>query len=157
MNTVSARWLARTMAPPPPPEIHVCQSGTCRARGSDATLAEIEELAGVVGACVVRPIGCLGACRRGPAVLVVAEDAADVDPSDPSPPRRQRVHVNVDTLEASANVVEQAMGTRPALDSPGLAEKFAGLRLTRTRQHARSVFRWNTALRGLQEQAMAQV
>ena len=31
--------------------IYVCQSGTCRSKGSDAALVEIEELAKLVGNC----------------------------------------------------------------------------------------------------------
>ena len=39
MATASKRELRST------PEIHVCQSSTCRPRGSEAVVAEIEELA----------------------------------------------------------------------------------------------------------------
>ena len=83
--------------------IHVCQSGTCRRKGSDATLVEIEELADLVGDCDVGTTGCLGYCRRGPAVEVVSHNL------------KRRYHVRVTTLEKSAAVVEAATGRAPPL------------------------------------------
>ena len=50
--------------------IYVCQASTCRSKGSDAALVEIEELAKFVEDCRVESTGCLGYCRVGPAVLV---------------------------------------------------------------------------------------
>ena len=49
-------------------EILVCHAGTCRSRGAEAVLTEIEELASTVGAtrCVVRRSGCLGYVQRPP-------------------------------------------------------------------------------------------
>ena len=53
-----------TAAPDPTPpsacEVLVCHAGACLARGAEAVLAEIEELASVVGGgCAVRASGCL--------------------------------------------------------------------------------------------------
>ena len=80
-------------------EVHVCLSSTCRSRGSEAVLAEIEELA--AGApCGVEASGCLGYCRRGPAAAVVLP-AGDEDPSDPNPPRATVVFTRLNKLEDS--------------------------------------------------------
>eukprot|EP01043_Picozoa_sp_COSAG02_P007385 COSAG02_NODE_219_length_28538_cov_79.322058_25_plen_439_part_00 len=70
------------------------------------------------------------------------------------PPPVQRVHVKISSLEDSARVVEDATGKRPSTELE--TEKFADLRLTRTRQFARSVFHWNKALNGLTEQVVRQ-
>ena len=62
---MEARAQALLQAKQPPPEIHVCQSSTCQAHGSEAVFLEIEELAKAVGGeCKVYKSGCLGACRR---------------------------------------------------------------------------------------------
>ena len=138
-----------------PNEIHVCMARTCGARGSEAVLAEIEELVSAVGSdCVVHPSGCLGNCSRGPAVRTVS--APQCDPSDPNPPRQLMYHVEINSFEASASVVALATGKKPALDSPDQAQRFAALRLARARQAARAIFHWNTALNGLAEEAAAQ-
>ena len=131
-------------------EIYVCHSGTCRSKGSEVTLLEIEELVSAVnGDCTVVRSGCLGYCRRGPAVLVVTENSSSDSYS--SMPREEQMHVQIHSLEASTKVVEQATGKKPPKDIK--TDKFAKLRMIRTRKHARSVFKWNTALRGLAEQA----
>ena len=143
----SLRYLAKTQSPPPPPEIHVCHASTCRSHGAEAVLAEIEELASTVGGgCTVAASGCLGYCRRAPAALVIRESAVS-DPSDPNPPREQRYHPRIHSLEASATVVRDATGKTPATTIA--TERFAALRLSRSRQHARSLFHWNSALKGL--------
>ena len=130
-------------------EIYVCHSGTCRSKGSEVTLLEIEELVNAVdGDCSVVRSGCLGYCRRGPAVLVVTK-SSDSE-SYLSKPREEQIHVQIHSLEASTKVVKQATGKTPPKDIN--TDKFAKLRMIRTRKHARSVFKWNTALRGLEDQ-----
>ena len=66
-------------APPPkrsaPPacEVLVCHAGTCRRRGAEAVLTEIEELVnanGGSGYCTVRQSGCLGYCSEAPNAVV---------------------------------------------------------------------------------------
>ena len=146
--------LARGAVPDTLPEIHVCQSGTCHSRGGEVAMVEIEELARAMrGSCVVRATGCLGYCSQGPAALV-KKQAEIRDPSDPFRPPVQRIHVKISSMEASARVVEDATGKKPPIELE--TEKFADLRLTRTRQHARSVFHWNKALRGLAAQVVRQ-
>ena len=132
-------------------EVHVCVSSTCRSRGSEAALAEIEELA--AGApCSVSASGCLGYCRRGPAAAVVLP-AGDEDPSDPNPPRATVVFTRLNQLEDSKAVVERATGRR--LDLGPVGGRFAGLRAARARKHARKERKWNRALHGLAEEASA--
>ena len=52
--------------------VYVCRSGSCRRRGGDAALDDIEEIVDCLGAsnCTVEQTGCLGACSRGPNALV---------------------------------------------------------------------------------------
>lgn len=136
-----------TTAPPPPQgDIHVCHAGSCVARGAEAVLTEIEELvSGVGGKCAVRPSGCLGYCDAAPNAVVIERGARGLDPSN--------VHVRINSLEASAKIVHQATGTRPALESPAMRERLAGLRAMRSRQRAVECHKWNAALHGLAEQA----
>lgn len=54
---------------------------------------------------------------------------------------------------AAVDVVH-AKGKRPPTDLK--TERFTQMRMARTRQHARSIFHWNTALKGLAEQASKQ-
>ena len=137
------------------PSIHVCHAGTCRAYGAEALIPEIEELARMVGGCAVSEIGCLGYCSQAPNVLVKKWIGGD-DPCDPLPYRIQRVHVEVTSPEASIKVVEDATGKRPKLDSPEVQAQFMELRTARARRHARSVYKWNAALKGFAEQAAKQ-
>ena len=137
-------------APPSPTgsEILVCYAGTCRARGAEAVLTEIEELASAVGAvCAVRPSGCLGYCSEAPNVVVQHRGARAAAAT---------VHVRIRSLEASAKVVEHASGKKPQLEDAGVRERFDELRAVRARQHASSVAHWNAALRGFAEQAAKQ-
>lgn len=127
-------------------EVHVCHAGTCRARGAEAVLTEIEELVNEVGGtCSVRQSGCLGYCNQAPNAAVITRGARRLDPSD--------VHFRIRSLEASAKVVEHATGKRPALEDAAVRERLAGLRAARARQHAIAMSKWNTALHGLAEQA----
>ncbi|VEU41223.1 unnamed protein product, partial [Pseudo-nitzschia multistriata] len=129
--------------------IHVCQSGTCLSKGADATLVEIEELAGLVGGngCGVEPTGCLGYCRRGPAVAVAKKGA------------RPRYFVGIKTPEKSADVVERATGEKlpPLEDLPaGARARMETARASKRIEYLTSAYRWNEALACLLEQASRQ-
>ena len=123
--------------------IFVCQAGPCSRAGAEAVLAEIEELADVVGRCSVRESGCLGYCSEAPNVLVRKGGARG----------SETVHTQIRSLEASADVVQHATGQKPDTGDAAVQERFAALRATRGRQHARSASHWNAALRGLEKQA----
>lgn len=137
-------------APPPkrsaPPacEVLVCHAGTCRRRGAEAVLTEIEELVnanGGSGYCTVRQSGCLGYCSEAPNAVVREKRSGAT-----------AVHMRIRSMEASAKVVERVTGTKPVLDGPA-SGRLQELRTARARQHAVSVSHWNTALSGLAEQA----
>jgi len=115
---------------PVPVEVNVCYARSCRNRGSEAVLTEIEELmASVGGKCPVYKVGCLGYCNEAPNALV-----RDGNPS---------VHLRIRSLEASASVVEKATGKRPVLTGrPNLED----LRAKRARKAAFDVGKWNMAL-----------
>lgn len=125
--------------------IYVCQSGTCRSRGSDAALVEIEELAKLVGDCDVGSTGCLGYCRRGPAVMVAHG-------------KKRRYHVRVNTLEKSADVVRHATGRDPPVDNlpPATEARLDVIRTTKQREYFVATYQWNKALAGLSEESMRQ-
>merc|ERR1719387_300689 len=142
--------IARSAEPPPKrsaapadSEVYVCLAGTCRSRGAEAVLTEIEELVKEVGGtCTVRSSGCIGYCNAAPNAAIVQRGARRLDPS--------KVHSRIKTLEQSAKVVERATGARPSLETAG--GRLAGLRAARARQHAVAVSKWNTALHGFKEQ-----
>lgn len=134
----STPFSARGPSPPVggPVEIEVCHAGTCFNNGAEATLTEIEELITAVGGkkrCSVRQTGCLSQCRRGPAVLVTPRGGAP------------KVHSRIRSLDASAKLVERAIGVRPLLNS-GLRETLANIRSSRAWRSAAEVFHWNRAL-----------
>jgi len=120
------------------PEVLVCHASTCRERGGEAVLTEIEELAATVGGCSVHAVGCLGYCNQAPNVLIRPAEGGET------------VRVRVSTLERSADVVARATGVAPDLDDETVKARTAGLRAARARDRARSVFKWNAALKGLQ-------
>ena len=123
--------------------IYVCQAGTCRSKGSDAALIEIEELSKLVSTnCHVERSGCLGYCRRGPAVEVYNKRT-----------RSRRYHVKVNTFRKSAAVVEDASGEAPPLHNlPHETEsRLADIRAAKQREYFMSTFQWNKALSGLTE------
>ena len=125
-------------------EVFVCHAGTCRARGAEAVLVEIEELAEAVGAdCKVRESGCLGLCSQAPNAVVRTKTG------------RTKVteHTRLTSLEASAKVVERATGVAPDLGATNW--RLEGLRAERARSHAKSVYHWNAALRGLKAPAFS--
>lgn len=67
------------------------------------------------------------------------------------------VHTRIRSLEQSAKVVEDATGIPPILNpegGDGAWERLAELRDSRAMEHARSLFLWNAALRGLPERAV---
>ena len=140
-----------TMQPQVRAEVLVCQGQPCRARGAEAVLTEIEELAEVVGGCSVRASGCLGYCSQGPNALVRERSRGGR-----SNTVREEVQTQIRSLETSAKIVEQATGKTPCLEDPEIRERFASLRAARARQHSRSVYHWNAALRGLAQQAAIQ-
>ena len=61
-------------------EILVCQAGSCRGRGSEAVLLEIEELANalVSTSCSVQGSGCLGLCNQAPSAVIVTKKGKDL-------------------------------------------------------------------------------
>ena len=147
--------------------VHVCQARTCRARGSDATLIEIEELASQLTKleaedandqtqrvrCDVKKTGCLGYCSRGPAVAVVSKKG------DRKEGRETNVHTAVNSIEKSAAVVEAA--TRRALPRPlqsNLPDKakmeLTKIRAAENRRHLTDTYQWNKALQSCIETAI---
>jgi len=89
-----------------PPEILVCQAGSCRRAGSEAVLLEIEELASSVGAAVVQASGCVGNCSNAPNALVVDH-------------RGENMFAELCNIEKSAKVIAYACGRAPNLDDVG--------------------------------------
>ena len=150
--------------------VYVCQARTCRARGSDATLIEIEELASQLtkleaedandqtqrARCDVKKTGCLGYCSRGPAVAVVSTTSKKGGRKEG---RETDVHTAVSGIEKSAAVVEAA--TRRALPRPlqsNLSNE-AKMELTRIqaaehRRHLTDTHQWNKALQSSIETAV---
>ncbi|KAL7515788.1 hypothetical protein ACHAWX_000865 [Stephanocyclus meneghinianus] len=118
----------------------VCQAATCRHHGGESVLKEIEELASLVGNCVVEETGCLGLCSQAPAVVVINGRWS-----------KERAHVRINSFEASVKVVESACDQKIPLEDRALQKRFQGLREERIRQQAVSVAHWNTALRGMAE------
>lgn len=125
--------------------IHVCQSSTCRSRGSDATLVEIEELASQLeDDCRVETTGCLGYCNRGPAVATLRK-------------KTTKIHVRVNTFEKSRKVVEKATGKAlPETLPPESELRLSQIRATKEREYLMETYQWNKALssclRAIQEQ-----
>ena len=126
-------------------EILVCQSGTCRRHGSEAVLMEIEELVGATGAsdCRVEASGCLGLCRKAPNAVVVKKSGQEED------------FTRLNSLDRTVEVVKSATGRAPPISDPGLQARLHGVRAVRARQEALSIYRWNSALRALQDQFSA--
>jgi len=137
---------SHTKAPCPSSTIYVCQSRSCRRYGADAALVELEELVALLpapgaanedeeeeesrsGACRMNNVkvstrGCMGYCRKGPAVGVVTTHISSNSNGSGSHNKKnnnrrrrnnyhyseQQVHVKVNTLEKSAAVVQSATG-----------------------------------------------
>ena len=128
----------------PAGEVLVCHAGTCRARGAEAAMAEIEELmAEVGGECAVRKSGCLGYCSQAPNAFVIEQGEYR---------EKVNVHTHVRSLEASARVVKRATGTMVALAGDGVKGRLERLRAARDRKAAVEVSKWNAALLGLPQQ-----
>jgi len=103
--------------------IYVCQSSTCRRKGSDAALVEIEELAKLVGDCEVGTTGCLGYCSQGPAVEVVHRS-------------KRRYHVKVNTFRKSAAVIKAATGKEPPKVLPPATEaRLSAIKASKRREY----------------------
>eukprot|EP00928_Gymnodinium_smaydae_P079311 TRINITY_DN63273_c0_g1_i1.p1 TRINITY_DN63273_c0_g1~~TRINITY_DN63273_c0_g1_i1.p1 ORF type:complete len:539 (+),score=58.99 TRINITY_DN63273_c0_g1_i1:66-1619(+) len=123
--------------------ILVCQAGACRQQASEAVLKEIEELADGLGRCSIEAIGCLGACRQAPNVLVVKHG-------------REQIHTRVISIEKSAAVVQWAIGQMPNLEDPALKQRLEEARSARIRVQARESSKWNRALGTFAKEAQAQ-
>mmetsp|Transcript_2308 Transcript_2308/g.3348 ORF Transcript_2308/g.3348 Transcript_2308/m.3348 type:complete len:503 (-) Transcript_2308:486-1994(-) len=125
--------------------IQVCQSSTCRSRGSDATLVEIEELASQLeDDCRVETTGCLGYCNRGPAVATLKK-------------KTTKINVKVNTFEKSRKVVEKATGKAlPETLPPESELRLSQIRATKEREYLIETYQWNkvlsSCLRAIQEQ-----
>jgi len=134
--------------PPPPPPfsapsvILVCQAGACRSAGSEAVLLEIEELAKGFRNCTVQESGCIGACGQAPNAEVVRG-------------RKRLVCTRITDVEKSAAVIQQATGSRPSLEEPGLVQRLGDARAMRVRNQARAEAKWNAALAGFSEHVMS--
>ena len=131
-------------------EIYVCQSGTCRRKGSDATLVEIEELGHLVGGCTVEKTGCLGYCSQGPAVAIIPK----INKRSKQQPRT-KYHVKVNTIQKSAAVIKDATGRDPptSMDHlpPPTRARFSEIRATKKREYFLSTYQWNKALSDITE------
>ena len=125
--------------------IYVCQSNSCRRKGTNAALVEIEELAKLVGNCDVQTTGCLGYCSQGPAVQFFKTS-------------KRRFHVKVNTFGRSAAVVKDATGKEPPLDNlpPETESRLSAIRVSKKREYFASTFQWNKALSGLTETLIKQ-
>ena len=130
-------------------DIYVCHAGSCLRQGAESVLLEIEELAGAVGApCTVEQSGCLGMCNRAPnAVVVKHRRGVQATSKD-----IVKSHTRISSTEASAAVVKTATGKDPPLDDPEVLARLAGVRAMRVREHAASIYRWNTALDAISKQ-----
>jgi Thioredoxin-like [2Fe-2S] ferredoxin/Oxidoreductase FAD-binding domain len=135
-------------------EIYVCQAGSCRRRGSEAVLLEIEELANAVvdhhdgEHCSVEGSGCLGLCNRAPAAMVVTKQRtrSSVFIGTTKQAEKETYFTQIDSLAKSENVVWKATGKKPPTDNPELQQRLSGVRAIRMREHSASVHRWNGAL-----------
>jgi len=126
-------------------EIHVCTSSTCASRGSEGVVLEIEELGGLLEGinCEIKQTGCLGYCRRGPSALVLRKKSDDSK-------EILFIQSEIRGLKETMQLLEDATGKRPSYDNVD-ENKLKRLRRMRTRKHAKSIYRWNTALKGLRE------
>ncbi|KAK3235285.1 hypothetical protein CYMTET_54504 [Cymbomonas tetramitiformis] len=121
-------------------EIYVCQAGSCKGRGSEAVLLEIEELIKGFEGCSVNGSGCLGACSEAPNVAVAKGGHSE------------SLHTRLDTVDKSAEVVRVATGHTPSLQDPGLSQRLTAARSMRMRLVAREEQKWNAAMAGMAEQ-----
>jgi NAD(P)H-flavin reductase len=121
--------------------IYVCQSGTCRSKGADAALVEIEELAKLVGNCDVKATGCLGYCSQGPAVEVVWTKNQGKKPI-------RDVHVKVNSIQKSAAVIKMSTGIDPPLENlpPETESRLSAIRMSKQREYFAATHQWNKAL-----------
>jgi len=117
------------------PQILVCQGSSCRKLGSKVVLAEIEELAKLVGECHVRPDGCQNACDLGPNAVIITKD------------RGIEKHVEIRSFEARARVVKLAMGKNPITYERKAKSKHCCAQMKRTAH-----FHWNSTLGNLEKE-----
>lgn len=121
--------------------IFVCQSGTCRSKGSDATLVEIEELANLVGNCKVESTGCVGYCSQGPAVEVWSRNL-------PGGKKIRKVYTKVNSMKKSAAIIKICTGVDPPIENlpPESEARLSVIRLSKQREYFTSTYQWNKAL-----------
>jgi len=133
--------------------ILVCQAGSCLRKGSQAVLAEIEELANAVGGhCNVKGSGCLGLCNQAPNAVVLHQRSRRQRHRRQRQAQEERYFTRLHSLTASAAVVTEATGQKPPLDDPDTQARLAGVRAFRARQQAIAVYRWNAALQATEEE-----
>ena len=126
--------------------IYICQSGTCRSKGADAALVEIEELAKLVDDCTLEKTGCLGYCSQGPAVAVRTREQMRSKKKN-----NAIIHVRVNTFEKSVTVVQEAVGEEIELENlpPESKSRLSEIRAQKRREYFTSTYQWNKALSGL--------
>lgn len=125
--------------------IYVCQSGTCRSKGSDATLIEIEELSKLVDAsCTVNRSGCMGYCSQGPAVMTVKK-------------QRPQYHIKINTIQKATEVIRFATGEKPAIENLpiDIERRLNDVGAKKKRDFFLSTYQWNKALSGFNRSANA--
>lgn len=127
-------------------EILVCQAGSCRRRGSEAVLMEIEELVSTLNIqkadeqCTVESSGCLGMCSRAPSALVIKQSGEELS------------FTRITDLEKSLRCVNAATGKVPRVDDPEVKARLSSSRAVRVREKAISLNRWNEALKATIDQ-----
>jgi hypothetical protein len=130
-------------------QIFVCQSGTCRSKGSDAALVEIEELANLVGNCTVKSTGCIGYCNQGPAVEAWSRNLWGS--------KVRKVFTKVNSINKSADIIKFCTGIDPPLENlpPEIEVRLSVIHLSKQREYFASTYQWNKALAcGLTEGAI---
>jgi len=143
-----AYWKKKRMAPgggrrqkPGLTTIHVCTGVNCREAGSKAVLAEIEELADMVGGCIVESSCCLSRCSASPTASVVTTDKAGKE--------TEKSFERIRAPQRSAQVVYEATGEMPSLEDSDLLQRFQQARLVSTALELPATGKWNQALEPL--------
>ena len=132
--------------------IYVCQSGTCRSKGSDAALVEIEELANLVGDCQVETTGCFGYVSQGPAVLTTTRKKKQRHQN------KNLIHFKVNTFEKSADVVKVVTGKEDKVVMGDLPiesqQRLSEMRDIKKREYLIATYQWNKALAGITKELL---
>jgi len=103
-----------------PPAILVCKGASCRNAGSKATFFEIEELVRGLGECRVSEVGCLGACGKAPNAVIVEENKKR---------KGDKIFSRIRNVNASAAVVQKALGKKPCLDDVDLRNRLNDIKM----------------------------